>query len=86
MAYTTNAGKPQPASGFASKSANCIVIATPLRMRDVLHAIWHGLSAFGGVMKTAALAFAKFWGDVFRAMHGHVLDEASTHGTYSLHS
>ena len=24
-------------------------------------------------------------GDVFRAMHGHVLDEASTHGTYSLH-
>ena len=25
-------------------------------------------------------------GDVFRAMHGHVLDEASTYGTYSLHS
>lgn len=24
-------------------------------------------------------------GDVFRAMHGHVLGEASTHGTYSLH-
>src|SRR3569623_2036630 len=45
-----------------------IVIATPLRMRDVLHAIWHGLSAFGGVMKTAALAFAKFWADVFRAL------------------
>src|SRR3569623_1818433 len=45
-----------------------IVIATPLRMRDVLHAIWHGLSAFGGVMKTAALAFAKFWADVFRAI------------------
>jgi len=45
-----------------------VVIATPLRMRDVLHAIWHGLSAFGGVMKTAGLAFAKFWGDVFRAI------------------
>jgi S-DNA-T family DNA segregation ATPase FtsK/SpoIIIE len=45
-----------------------VVIATPLRMRDVLHAIWHGLSVFGGVMKTAALAFAKFWGDVFRAI------------------
>lgn len=24
-------------------------------------------------------------GDVFQAMHGHVLDEASTYGTYSLH-
>ena len=23
--------------------------------------------------------------DVFRAMHGHVLGEASTYGTYSLH-
>ncbi|MEO8845562.1 MAG: DNA translocase FtsK 4TM domain-containing protein [Kofleriaceae bacterium] len=45
-----------------------IVIATPLRMRDVLHAIWHGLSAFGRVMKAAALAFARFWGDVFRAI------------------
>ena len=25
-------------------------------------------------------------GDVFRAMHGHVLDETSTYGTYSLHA
>ena len=45
-----------------------VVIATPLRMRDVLHAIWHGLQAVGGVMKTAGLAFARFWGDVVRAI------------------
>ena len=30
-----------------------VVIATPLRMRDVLHAIWHGLSASAACMKTA---------------------------------
>ena len=45
-----------------------VVIATPLRMRDVLHAIWHGLRFVGGGFKTAGLAFAKFWGDVFRAI------------------
>ena len=45
-----------------------VVIATPLRMRDVLHAIWHGLRAVGGVLKTAAFAFAKFWADVVRAI------------------
>ena len=45
-----------------------VVVATPLRMRDVLHAIWHGLSAVGGVLKTAAFAFGKFWADVARAI------------------
>jgi DNA segregation ATPase FtsK/SpoIIIE, S-DNA-T family len=45
-----------------------VVIATPLRMRDVLHAIWHGLSAAGGVVRTGVFAFAKFWADVFRAI------------------
>ncbi len=45
-----------------------VVIATPLRMRDVLHAIWHGLQVVGGLLKTAGLAFARFWGDVVRAI------------------
>jgi S-DNA-T family DNA segregation ATPase FtsK/SpoIIIE len=37
-------------------------------MRDVLHGIWHGLRAIGGVMRTAGVAFAKFWADVVRAI------------------
>src|SRR5688572_26992488 len=45
-----------------------VVIATPLRMRDVLHAIWAGLAVAGRSLRTAALAFAKFWLDVFRAI------------------
>jgi len=45
-----------------------VVIATPLRMRDVLHAIGAALAAAGGALKTAAGAFAKFWVDVFRAI------------------
>ena len=45
-----------------------VVIATPLRMRDVLHAIWRGLRAVGAVARTAGLAFARFWGDVVRAI------------------
>ncbi len=45
-----------------------VVIATPLRMRDVLHAIWHGLSIAGGALRTATLSFATFWVDVFRAI------------------
>ena len=45
-----------------------VVIATPLRMRDVLHAIWAGLSHAGGVLRAAAFAFATFWADVFRAI------------------
>src|SRR3569623_741006 len=45
-----------------------VVIATPLRMRDVLHAIGAALAAAGGALKPAAGAFAKFWVDVFRAI------------------
>ena len=45
-----------------------VVLATPLRMRDVLHAIGAALAAAGGALKTAAGAFAKFWVDVFRAI------------------
>ena len=45
-----------------------IVIATPLRMRDVLHAIWGVLCVVGDALRTATFAFAKFWADVFRAI------------------
>jgi len=45
-----------------------VVIATPLRMRDVLHALWLGLRTVGGVAHTAGLAFVTFWIDVFRAI------------------
>ena len=45
-----------------------VVIATPLRMRDVLHAIWAGMRHAGSALRTAAFAFAKFWADVFRAI------------------
>jgi S-DNA-T family DNA segregation ATPase FtsK/SpoIIIE len=45
-----------------------VVIATPLRMRDVLHGIGHGLAAVGRGFRTAATAFATFWIDVFRAI------------------
>jgi S-DNA-T family DNA segregation ATPase FtsK/SpoIIIE len=45
-----------------------VVVATPLRMRDVLCAIGSAARAVGVAIKTAAFAFARFWGDVFRAM------------------
>ena len=44
------------------------VIATPLRMRDVLHGIWAGLRAAGRGLRTGASAFARFWADVVRAI------------------
>src|SRR5688572_14180006 len=45
-----------------------VVVATPLRMGDVLRAIGHGIAwAFGGV-KALVFAFARFWADVFRAI------------------
>lgn len=37
-------------------------------------------------VETLALPEAFTAGDVFKAMHGHVLAEAATYGTYSLHS
>ncbi|MBL0216904.1 MAG: DNA translocase FtsK 4TM domain-containing protein [Myxococcales bacterium] len=45
-----------------------VVVATPLRMRDVLHIIGAGARAVGRAIKAAAFAVARFWGDVFRAM------------------
>ncbi len=45
-----------------------VVIATPLRMRDVLHAMWTAMRAAGRGIKIGTLAFARFWGDVFRAI------------------
>ncbi len=45
-----------------------IVIATPLRMRDVLQAIGRVLAIAGGALRGALFAFAKFWADVFRAI------------------
>jgi S-DNA-T family DNA segregation ATPase FtsK/SpoIIIE len=45
-----------------------VVIATPLRMRDVLHGIWAATRAAGIALRGAGLAFARFWADVFRAI------------------
>jgi len=44
------------------------VIATPLRMRDVLHGAWTGLRAAALGVQTAARATVKFWLDVLRAI------------------
>jgi DNA segregation ATPase FtsK/SpoIIIE, S-DNA-T family len=52
-----------------------VVVATPLRMRDVLHLIGRGLAAVGRALRGGAYAFARFWADVFRA----VLPERGTH-------
>ena len=45
-----------------------VVIATPLRMRDVLHAIGRVARSAGEGIAAGAFAFAKFWADVFRAI------------------
>ncbi len=45
-----------------------IVIATPLRMRQVLGWIGHGLRAVGAAIAAGATAAARFVGDVFRAI------------------
>jgi S-DNA-T family DNA segregation ATPase FtsK/SpoIIIE len=44
------------------------VVATPLRMRDVLRAIGGAARAAAGAIVGAALAVARFWGAVLRAM------------------
>jgi S-DNA-T family DNA segregation ATPase FtsK/SpoIIIE len=44
------------------------VIATPLRMRDVLGAAWTGITTAAEGVRIAALAIAKFWIDVLRAI------------------
>ena len=45
-----------------------VVIATPLRMRDVLHALGAALRGVGGALRTAGIAFVRFWGDVLAAI------------------
>src|SRR5579863_5691166 len=45
-----------------------VVVATPLRMRDVLHGIWSGVRAAAAGIRTAARATVKFWLDVLRAI------------------
>ena len=45
-----------------------VVVATPLRMRDVLRGLWLGLCAAGRGLRTAAVVVGRFWGDVFRAI------------------
>ena len=45
-----------------------VVIATPLRMRDVVHAIGGVLRTVGAALRTAATAFLRFWRDVLVAI------------------
>ncbi|MGE3456618.1 MAG: DNA translocase FtsK 4TM domain-containing protein [Kofleriaceae bacterium] len=45
-----------------------IVVATPLRMKDVLRAIHHGLTSVGGAVKAVVVAIARFCSEVFRAI------------------
>src|SRR5690242_14338704 len=42
-----------------------VVVATPLRMREVLFLIGRGFLAIGRAMRAAVFAFAHFWADVF---------------------
>ena len=44
------------------------VVATPLRMRDVLRAIGRAAAAAGAVVRSAVMAFVGFWADVLRAI------------------
>ena len=44
------------------------VVATPLRMRDVLRGAWATVRAVGRAVATAALAVARFWRDALRAI------------------
>jgi DNA segregation ATPase FtsK/SpoIIIE, S-DNA-T family len=45
-----------------------VVVATPLRMREVLHAIGLGFVFLYRGARAAVFAFAGFWADVFRAI------------------
>jgi len=45
-----------------------VVVATPLRMRDVLGAIGRGGAAVGRTILAGLVAFGRFWRDVFRAI------------------
>ncbi|MGE3545066.1 MAG: DNA translocase FtsK 4TM domain-containing protein [Kofleriaceae bacterium] len=61
-----------------------IVVATPLRMKDVLRAIHHGLTSVGGAIKTVIVAIARFCSEVFRAIlpeRDHYDDDAADDDT-----
>jgi len=45
-----------------------VVVATPLRMRDLLTLVGRGLTSMGRAMKCSLYAFARFCGDVVRAI------------------
>lgn len=45
-----------------------LVIATPLRMRDVLYWCWSGMQKTGSALRYAAGVVGQFWIDVFRAI------------------
>jgi S-DNA-T family DNA segregation ATPase FtsK/SpoIIIE len=44
------------------------VVATPLRMRDLLHAAWVAVGAVARAVAAAACAFGRFWRDALRAI------------------
>ncbi|MBA3541866.1 MAG: DNA translocase FtsK 4TM domain-containing protein, partial [Deltaproteobacteria bacterium] len=52
-----------------------VVVATPLRMREVLYLIGAGACTVGNALKLGLFAFARFWGDVFRAILPERRDE-----------
>jgi DNA segregation ATPase FtsK/SpoIIIE, S-DNA-T family len=45
-----------------------VVVATPLRMRDVLRAICNAARTVGRTILRGVFAFGRFWADVFRAI------------------
>jgi S-DNA-T family DNA segregation ATPase FtsK/SpoIIIE len=45
-----------------------VVVATPLRMRDVLGAVGRGAATVGSTILAGVFAFGRFWRDVFRAI------------------
>ncbi len=44
------------------------VVATPLRMRDVIHAVWAAVKAVGRGIARAACEVGRFWRDALRAI------------------
>jgi S-DNA-T family DNA segregation ATPase FtsK/SpoIIIE len=44
------------------------VVATPLRMRDVIGAAWHGMTLAADYVVRAVCAFGRFWRDALRAI------------------
>ncbi len=57
-----------------------VVVATPLRMGDVLRAIGRALATVGHGAKHGLFAFGRFWADVFRAILPGGRDEDADDG------